>query len=103
MAQNAGLGIDTDPDAFPALHDALYSGDLTFELRTISAQREGGVHDMYSYEKPALGGRARPHDGTGREEVVLAVEELEPHRLAHPVAVVGGRVELAAVGGPDTR
>ncbi len=43
--------------SIPALHESLASGDLTFELRTISAQREGGVHDMYSYEKPALGAR----------------------------------------------
>ena len=50
---------DIGERTIPALHRALYSGDLTFELRTISAQREGGVHDMYSYEKPVMGTRER--------------------------------------------
>lgn len=34
------------------LHELLYSGKLRFELRSISAQKEGGVHDMYSYKEP---------------------------------------------------
>jgi len=33
------------------LHKALYNGELLFELRTHAAQREGGVHNLYSYEK----------------------------------------------------
>lgn len=42
-----------------SLHKALDQGELCFETRTQSAQHEGGVHDMYSYEKPALGTRER--------------------------------------------
>jgi IMP dehydrogenase len=39
------------------LHSKLESGELRFELRSPSAQREGGVHDIYSYTQPdALGG-----------------------------------------------
>ena len=34
------------------LHEFLYSGMLRFELRSASAQLEGGVHDMYSYKEP---------------------------------------------------
>ncbi len=34
------------------LHEKLYGNDLRFELRSSSAQMEGGVHDMYSYKEP---------------------------------------------------
>lgn len=33
------------------LRDAVNAGDVRFELRTPSAQLEGGVHNLYSYEK----------------------------------------------------
>ncbi len=34
------------------LHNRLYSGDMRFELRTVAAQIEGNVHDLYSYTEP---------------------------------------------------
>jgi IMP dehydrogenase len=36
------------------LHEALANGRLLFELRSPSAQREGGVHSMFSYEDPFM-------------------------------------------------
>ncbi len=35
-----------------ALHESLNSGELRFEIRSPMAQREGHVHDMYSYKEP---------------------------------------------------
>ncbi len=35
-----------------SLHKSLRSGDLRFEIRSPMAQREGHVHDMYSYNEP---------------------------------------------------
>ncbi len=37
------------------LHKALYNETLRFEIRSSSAQAEGGVHGMYSYKDPHLG------------------------------------------------
>lgn len=39
------------------LHDALESGELRYEQRTVSAQSEGSVHSLMAYEKPVLGVR----------------------------------------------
>ncbi|HNX24519.1 MAG TPA: IMP dehydrogenase [Spirochaetota bacterium] len=35
-----------------SLHEKLYSNELRFEIRSAMAQREGHVHDMYSYKEP---------------------------------------------------
>ena len=35
-----------------SLHEKLYSKELRFELRSAMAQREGHVHDIYSYKEP---------------------------------------------------
>jgi len=36
----------------PELHQRLHSAELRFERRTFSAQREGGVHGLYSFTEP---------------------------------------------------
>lgn len=36
------------------LHERLVDGSLRFELRSLSAQLEGGVHDLYSYKEPKI-------------------------------------------------
>ncbi|MCK6438815.1 MAG: IMP dehydrogenase [Planctomycetes bacterium] len=39
----------------PSLHKATQKGELRFERRSHSAQREGAVHDLHSYVDPQLG------------------------------------------------
>ncbi len=39
------------------LHELLHNDALFFELRTPSAQREGGIHNLYSYEEPGFPGQ----------------------------------------------
>lgn len=41
------LGVRT----IPQLHAELYSGKLRFERRSLCAQKEGGVHDLFSFTK----------------------------------------------------
>jgi len=39
----------------PALHKHLYENKLRFERRSLAAQVQGGVHNLYSYKKPIIG------------------------------------------------
>lgn len=45
---------DVGLPSLEALHEALYNGNLRFEQRSPSAQQEGGVHHLYTYEKSAF-------------------------------------------------
>lgn len=38
------------------LHRALYEHRLRFEMRSLAAQMQGGVHSLHSYQKPVMGG-----------------------------------------------
>lgn len=42
---------DIGVKSITALHEDVNKGNVRFELRTASAQLEGGVHSLYSYEK----------------------------------------------------
>ncbi|KAJ0407409.1 hypothetical protein ATCC90586_003819 [Pythium insidiosum] len=42
---------DLGARSIPQLHEWLYSGQLRFERRSICAQKEGGVHDLFSFTK----------------------------------------------------
>jgi IMP dehydrogenase len=39
------------------LHNAIVSGELRYERRSTSAQREGAIHNLVAYEEPVLGSR----------------------------------------------
>ncbi|MEB3287208.1 MAG: IMP dehydrogenase [Vampirovibrionales bacterium] len=45
---------DIGVSSLSALQNALYEGQLRFELRTNAAQKEGGVHNLYTYEKSVI-------------------------------------------------
>jgi len=42
---------DMGQSSLAQLHEALYAGDLRFELRTASSIAEGGVHDLHSHTR----------------------------------------------------
>lgn len=52
LLQGAKHGLqDLGTISLNELHERLYNGQLRIELRSPAAQREGGVHNLYSYEK----------------------------------------------------
>lgn len=44
---------DVGATSVAQLHEMLYDGTLRFEMRSLSAQREGGVHGLHSWVEPA--------------------------------------------------
>lgn len=52
LCQSIRHGLqDMGTVSLTAMHQQLYNGVLRFELRSTSAQREGGVHDLHSYQQ----------------------------------------------------
>ena len=52
MAQSIRHGFqDIGVQSIEHIHSQLFSGKLRFELRSQAAQKEGGVHDLFTYEK----------------------------------------------------
>ena len=52
MAQSMRHGFqDIGANGIQNLHEQLFSGKLRFELRSQAAQKEGGIHDLFTYEK----------------------------------------------------
>jgi IMP dehydrogenase len=50
---------DIGVQSISELHESLESDQLRFEMRSHSAQREGGVHNLFSYQEPVLEVRER--------------------------------------------
>jgi IMP dehydrogenase len=53
LSQGLRLALqDLGTRSVKVLHEEVESGKVRFELRSPSAQREGGVHDLYAYTQP---------------------------------------------------
>ena len=52
LCQSVRHGLqDMGTVSLTSMHESLYAGRLRFELRSPSAQREGGVHDLHSFQQ----------------------------------------------------
>ena len=52
LAQSMRHGFqDIGVQSIDGIHNYLVSGKLRFEIRSQAAQKEGGVHDLFSYKK----------------------------------------------------
>ncbi|CAM9900398.1 unnamed protein product [Phaeothamnion confervicola] len=52
MVQSVRHGLqDMGVPSLAQTHEGLYSGGIRFEIRSASAQKEGGVHDLHSYSR----------------------------------------------------
>jgi IMP dehydrogenase len=58
IVQSLRQGLqDVGVRAIPQLHEAMLSGEVRYEKRSMSAQREGGVHSLVAYQDPVIGRR----------------------------------------------
>ena len=51
IINNNNNNIIKGTQSLTVMWERLYSGELRFELRSPSAQREGGVHDLHSFSQ----------------------------------------------------
>lgn len=42
---------DLGEKSIPDIHEQCFRGNVRFEVRSICAQKEGGVHDLFNYSK----------------------------------------------------
>ena len=52
LAQSLRHGFqDIGAKSIPIIHEKLARGTMRFEIRSQAAQKEGGVHDLFTYKK----------------------------------------------------